>query len=368
MAVLVGMRNGLHVALTRHACAGPPSPELAAAQAATRRIEAMVLHACTMRPATYGDVLRALAAGYGDDRWREHWQGGPIGYRQREFEIAPEPADTRWHREPVAPHHAVAFNPSVAGGGKVRGHVPARRRRARSPSRPAAPGRPCTSPAARAPRSWRWTDDRSRQRARAALGALVRRARSAGLPPPRVGEGDRLLARRAGRPAGDRHLQPVERGRQLQRPLPRPGRGGAAGRARGRRAAARVPGLVARREPPEADHDAVPEPDGDGCRGGDPLLPVRRRRADRRLRQDAARAADGRRQRRRAGDHAHRRHRRGGAVPRPGAVGRHRPLALHRRAARRADHARRLRRARGGLDPRRRALQRDGHRLDDGVA
>ena len=118
MAVLVGMRNGLHVALTRHACAGSPSPELAAAQAATRRIEAMVLHACTERPATYGDVMRALAAGYGDDRWREHWQGGPIGYRQREFEIAPEPADTRWHREPVAPHHAVAFNPSVAGGGK----------------------------------------------------------------------------------------------------------------------------------------------------------------------------------------------------------------------------------------------------------
>ncbi len=79
----------------------------------------MVLHACTIRPTTYGDVLQALAAGYGDERWREHWQGGPIGYRQREFEIAPEPADTRWHREPVATHHAIAFNPSVAGGGKA---------------------------------------------------------------------------------------------------------------------------------------------------------------------------------------------------------------------------------------------------------
>ena len=98
--------------------------------------------------------MRALAAGYGDDRWREHWQGGPIGYRQREFEIAPAPADTRWHREPVAPHHAVAFNPSVAGGGKsedtfLLGDGGS------SPSRPAAAGRPCTSPAARAPQSWR---------------------------------------------------------------------------------------------------------------------------------------------------------------------------------------------------------------------
>jgi Xaa-Pro aminopeptidase len=119
MAVLVAMRDGLHVALTRHASAGPPSPELAGAQATARRIESIVLHACTVRPSTYGDVLQALATGYGDDRWREHWQGGPIGYRQREFEIAPEPADTPWHAEPVATHHAIAFNPSVAGGGKA---------------------------------------------------------------------------------------------------------------------------------------------------------------------------------------------------------------------------------------------------------
>ena len=39
----------------------------------------------------------------------------------------------------------------------------------------------------------------------------------------------------------------------------------------------------------------------------DPRLPAGRRRAARRLRQDGAGAADGRRQRRRAGDHAHRR-------------------------------------------------------------
>jgi Xaa-Pro dipeptidase len=119
MAVLVGMRHGLHVALTRHASAGRPGAALAGSHAEALQIEAAVLDACCETGVTYGDVLARLAAAYGDGRWQEHWQGGPIGYRQREFEIAPAPPATRWHREPVAPHHAIAFNPSVAGGGKV---------------------------------------------------------------------------------------------------------------------------------------------------------------------------------------------------------------------------------------------------------
>ncbi len=119
MAVLVGMRHGLHVALTRHVSAGAPGTTLAAAQAEALQIESAVLDACSGAGATYGDVLACLAAAYRDARWQEHWQGGPIGYRQREFEIAPAPPATRWHREPVAPHHAIAWNPSVAGGGKA---------------------------------------------------------------------------------------------------------------------------------------------------------------------------------------------------------------------------------------------------------
>ncbi len=119
MAVLVGMRHGLHVALTRHATDGPAGATLAAAQTEAREIESAVLDACCQMEQTYGDVLARVAAAYGDDRWREHWQGGPIGYRQREFEIAPAPPVTRWHDEPVAAHHAIAFNPSVAGGGKA---------------------------------------------------------------------------------------------------------------------------------------------------------------------------------------------------------------------------------------------------------
>ena len=41
--------------------------------------------------ASYGEVMRACERGYADigarGAWREHYQGGPIGYRQREFEL-----------------------------------------------------------------------------------------------------------------------------------------------------------------------------------------------------------------------------------------------------------------------------------------
>ena len=241
MAVLVGMRHGLHVALTRHVSAGPPGGTLAITQAETLHIEMAVLDACCETGLTYGDVLDRLAAAYGDGRWQEHWQGGPIGYRQREFEIAPAPPVTRWHTEPLAPHHAIAFNPSVAGGGKAEEHVPGRRRqpggrhrehrlaggRGRRPHPPRNPGDlMATDPSPSSGlRSARWF-----------AGHDV-----AGLRPPRVGAARPASRRRARRPADGRHLQPVVGARQLQPALPRPRRGGAPRRARGRRHPARVP-------------------------------------------------------------------------------------------------------------------------------
>jgi hypothetical protein len=51
--------------------------------------------------------------------WREHYQGGPIAYRQREFEIVPSQRDSAWYDRRIEAGHAVAWNPSVAGGGKV---------------------------------------------------------------------------------------------------------------------------------------------------------------------------------------------------------------------------------------------------------
>jgi Xaa-Pro dipeptidase len=122
MAVAVGTRGGLHVALTRFASAAAPAPGLAAAHRAAHLVEARVLDAC-VPGTTYGAILAAAAGAYAQagapDAWREHYQGGPVGYRQREFEIAPGQDDGPWAATPVAVGHAVAFNPSVAGGGKA---------------------------------------------------------------------------------------------------------------------------------------------------------------------------------------------------------------------------------------------------------
>jgi antitoxin VapB len=120
MAVLVARRGGLHVALTRHA-ATAAAPQLAAGLAACRRIHRSVL-AAAVPGATYGDLLQALAAGYATaghaDGWQEHYQGGPIGFGQREFEIAPVQTDSPWFAEELAVGVALAFNPSLPGGAK----------------------------------------------------------------------------------------------------------------------------------------------------------------------------------------------------------------------------------------------------------
>jgi antitoxin VapB len=86
------------------------------------RIEREVLAAC--RPGrSYADALTALDRGYAaaghPGGWAGHYQGGPIGYAQREFEIAPGQRDSRWPAEPIRAGHAVAWNPSLPGGAKA---------------------------------------------------------------------------------------------------------------------------------------------------------------------------------------------------------------------------------------------------------
>ncbi len=122
MAVVVARRGGLHAAATRFASAGPLSPELRSLWHRVRRIEADTLAAS--RPGhSYGDVLGALDRGYAREGaaggWAGHYQGGPIGYAQREFEIAPGHGGSRWPAVPVEPGHAVAWNPSLPGGAKA---------------------------------------------------------------------------------------------------------------------------------------------------------------------------------------------------------------------------------------------------------
>ncbi len=121
-AVVVSRRDGLHVAATRLACAGPLDAELRGRLALVRQVEGAVLRAC--RPgATYGTATEALERAYaaiGEPRaWEEHYQGGPIGYGSREFEFAPPERGSRWWDCPVAVGHALAWNPSLRGGAKV---------------------------------------------------------------------------------------------------------------------------------------------------------------------------------------------------------------------------------------------------------
>ena len=122
MAVVVARRGGLHVAATRFAAAAPLDPAYAGLRGRVLAIEDAVLSAC--RPgATYGTALAALDAGYAragaPGAWAEHYQGGPIGFAQREFEIAPDQVGSRWYREPIGAGHAIAWNPSLPGGAKT---------------------------------------------------------------------------------------------------------------------------------------------------------------------------------------------------------------------------------------------------------
>jgi len=122
MAVVVARRRGLHVALTRFAAAGPPDKEYEALRRKVLAIEDAVLAASNLA-ATYGTALEALAAGYAaaaaEGEWKRHYQGGPIGFAQREFEIAPGQTRSRWYSQPVEAWQAIAWNPSLTGGAKA---------------------------------------------------------------------------------------------------------------------------------------------------------------------------------------------------------------------------------------------------------
>jgi antitoxin VapB len=112
MFVLVAERWGLHVALTRIREFEPPDVEL------RRRIDAVgevqaAMYAATRPGLTLGEVFDAARAAYAatgyPDAWREHHQGGTIGYQARE-RIA-TPGD----RTVIDPGMAFAWNPSIAG-------------------------------------------------------------------------------------------------------------------------------------------------------------------------------------------------------------------------------------------------------------
>lgn len=120
MAVLVARRHGLHVALTRYAAAAV-TPELDAGLEIVRQVHRQALAAASPGR-TFGDLYAALDDAYRvsghPSAWEGHYQGGPIGYGQREFELAPCQTGSRWWTLPIAAGTALAINPSLPGGAK----------------------------------------------------------------------------------------------------------------------------------------------------------------------------------------------------------------------------------------------------------
>lgn len=91
MVVVVARRGGLHVAATRIAVRDS-GDEILTLDKTLSEVHDALLRA-SAPGGTWGDSLDALARGYEaigqPDAWREHYQGGPIGFEQREFEISP---------------------------------------------------------------------------------------------------------------------------------------------------------------------------------------------------------------------------------------------------------------------------------------
>jgi Xaa-Pro aminopeptidase len=108
-------RHGLHVSLTRIVSFGPPPEELVELVRACAEVDAAVVSAS--RPGvTHGALFEVLADAYEragfPEEWRRHHQGGLTGYKGREvFAVPGEPT-------PLPPLGAVAWNPSITGGGK----------------------------------------------------------------------------------------------------------------------------------------------------------------------------------------------------------------------------------------------------------
>ncbi len=112
MLVLVAERWGLHVALTRLRELEAPTGELVRRIEAVRTVQA-AMHTATRPGATFGEVLAVARSAYAEagfpDEWRDHHQGGSIGYQARERIAVPDDPTT------IESGMAFAWNPSIAG-------------------------------------------------------------------------------------------------------------------------------------------------------------------------------------------------------------------------------------------------------------
>jgi len=115
LAVVTGVRGGLTVSCSRSVSAGAPDPELAVRHLAACSVEAALIGA-TRPGRSWEDALEAGKAAYRDagfdGEWREHVQGGPVGYLSREFDVVPGSPDAAGL---ITAGSAFAWNPTVRG-------------------------------------------------------------------------------------------------------------------------------------------------------------------------------------------------------------------------------------------------------------
>lgn len=112
MLVTGARKWGLIVSATRMVHFGPVSPELRRKHDAVARVDAELIAATTVA-ARMGDIFERGVAAYREvgfpDEWKLHHQGGPTGYKSREFRV------TRRTEQRVAENQAFAWNPSITG-------------------------------------------------------------------------------------------------------------------------------------------------------------------------------------------------------------------------------------------------------------
>lgn len=112
MLVTGARRWGLIVSATRMVHFGPLPEDLRRRHDAVARVDATLISA-TRPGARMGDMFRRAMDAYAQtgypDEWKLHHQGGPTGYRPREFKVY-ETTDAV-----VAENQAFAWNPSITG-------------------------------------------------------------------------------------------------------------------------------------------------------------------------------------------------------------------------------------------------------------
>lgn len=110
LLVVCAQRFGVIASLSRLVAFGAVPDAVAAALPRVQRVEAAMLAASRPGVAT-ADVLAAAQAAYAAegaaDAWRDHHQGGPVGYRPRAWLATPV------ERRPLQAGMALAWNPSL---------------------------------------------------------------------------------------------------------------------------------------------------------------------------------------------------------------------------------------------------------------